>query len=126
MNIRSLAAVSVCVALLTACAATPDSIAPAYVSELGYRDLNCDQLILERQRVAAAYTRVEAQQNQARTNDVVGVLLIGLPVSSLSGQNVAAQVADLKGQRDALDRVMIARSCDLGTPAPAAEGTTAT
>mgnify|MGYP003344695732 CR=1 FL=1 len=99
------------VLVLTACAKDPESIAPSYVSEVGYRSWTCPQLAEESQRVGEALTRASAQQSNARTNDIVGVVLIGLPVSSLSGDNIAPEVARLKGEQEALRKTMISKSC---------------
>lgn len=99
------------VLLLSACAKDPESISPSYVSEVGYRSWSCAQLGEESERVGAALTRASAQQSNARTNDIVGVVLIGLPVSTLSGDNIAPEVARLKGEQETLRRVMITKNC---------------
>ena len=52
-----------------------------------------------------------AQQRQERGNDTMGVILLGLPVSTLSGGNVATQIADLKGRQDVLHQTQIQRGC---------------
>jgi hypothetical protein len=106
---------TVAVAMLaTACAKDPESIAPAYVSEVGYQSYSCKQLAQEQQRLTEAYTVAEAQQKKARSNDIAGVILIGLPVSSMSGDNIAPQIANLKGQQEAVRKSMIAKDCSTG------------
>ncbi len=85
------------VALVSACAKSPASIAPAYVSSVTYSHLSCERLKQEAANLDAALTKASAQQEQARSNDIAGVILIGLPVSSMSGDNIAPQIADLKG-----------------------------
>ncbi len=50
-------------------------------------------------------------QNQARTGDTVGVLLIGLPMASMTGQNVAPEVARLKGEHEAVYKAAIEKGC---------------
>jgi len=97
--------------LASACAKKPDSIAPAYISDQTYRSWSCEQLNREQASLERAYTNVSAQQNKARNNDVVGVMLIGRPVSSLSGDNVAAQVADVKGRREAVRLTINQKGC---------------
>lgn len=97
--------------LLAACAKDPESIAPSYVSEVGYRSWNCTQLAEESGRVGEALSRASTQQSNARSNDIVGVVLIGLPVSTLSGDNIAPEVARLKGEQETLRKVMISKSC---------------
>lgn len=97
--------------LLAACAATPESIGPAYVSEVTYQSWSCTQLGEESGRLNAAYATASEQQNRARSNDTVGVIFLGLPVASLSGGNVAAQIASIKGQQDAVNRSMTLKNC---------------
>lgn len=106
-------------ALVTACAATPESIAPAYVSDLQFQSLTCEQLVEETSRVELALTQASAQQNRARSNDTLGVIFLGLPVSSLSGGNVAEQIAQLKGYQVALAKQRNLKNCARGGLAPA-------
>ncbi|PLW78452.1 hypothetical protein [Cohaesibacter celericrescens] len=96
---------------VAACAQKPDAIAPAYVTPTIYDSFSCKQLGEEHKRLNQAYMQAAGQQNQARKNDIAGVILIGLPVSSLSGGNVAPQIANLKGQQDAVRTTMIKKNC---------------
>lgn len=96
---------------LFACAKSPESIAPAYVSEVGYQSWECETLAAEKARLDTAYATAATQQEKARTNDTVGVILIGLPVSSLSGDNIAPEIARLKGEQQTIDRVMVQKQC---------------
>ncbi len=96
---------------VTACAPTPESIAPAYVSELPYRGYTCEQLGEENARLNQALSTASVAQNSARTNDTVGILLIGLPVGSMSGQSIAPQIALYKGQLEAVHRASIRNHC---------------
>jgi hypothetical protein len=97
--------------LVCGCAAPPEAIGPAYVSPYQYSNLNCRELQEEAQRVDAALAQASAQQEQARGNDIAGVILIGVPVSTLSGTNVAPQVASLKGQKEALHLALLNKHC---------------
>lgn len=107
---------------LSCCAATPESIAPAYVSEMTYHNWSCQQLAEEEARLNVAYASAAAQQNNARTNDTIGVIFLGLPVSSMSGGNVAPQIANLKGQQDAVRKTQTLKNCSamVARPVPAA------
>lgn len=96
---------------LAACAKGPESISPSYISEVGYLNYTCEQLATETTRMSAAYATAAKQQENARTNDVVGVLLIGLPVSSLSGDNIAPEIARLKGEQEAIRKAMVVKQC---------------
>lgn len=108
-------------AMLAGCAAKPETIAPAYVSTIPYETWTCAQLASEAQHIEGAMTAAYAQQNQARTNDAVGVFFIGLPVSSMSGGNIAPQIATLKGQQEAVRQTMQKNGC--GAPAKQAKPT---
>jgi hypothetical protein len=96
---------------LAACAKKPESISASYISERNYLSYQCDELAQEDSRLAGAYAQAAQQQNNARTNDTVGVLLLGLPVSSMSGDNIAPEIARLKGEQDAVRRARSKRGC---------------
>jgi hypothetical protein len=114
MNIRSItlrtgAAIAT---FLSGCAQSPDAIQPAYVSSVPFESWSCNQLGHEQSHLNAALATASVQQSQARTNDVVGVLLIGLPLSSMSGENIAPQIARLKGEQDAVRRALLQKECE--------------
>ena len=96
---------------LAGCAASPETIAPSYVSEVGYRSWTCKDLSEETVRLSAALSRTSQLQENARTGDTVGVLLLGLPTASMSGQNVAPEVARLKGEAEAVRKASIGKRC---------------
>jgi hypothetical protein len=97
--------------LLVGCAKAPESIAPSYISDVGYQSWTCEQLGGEQMRVSQALASASAQQRNARTNDTVGVIFLGLPVSSLSGDNIAPEIARLKGENEAIIRAMRIKGC---------------
>jgi hypothetical protein len=99
---------------LAGCATAPEAIAPAYISEVSYQSWSCRQLGEEEGRLASAYEMAAAAQHHARTNDTIGIIFLGLPVSSLSGSNVAPQVANLKGQQVAVQRAATLKNCATG------------
>jgi hypothetical protein len=81
------------------------------VSPISYNNFTCNDLVGESARVNAALVQAYSQQDQAHGSDVVGVLLIGVPVSTLSGTNIAPQVASLKGQQEAIRLALIQKRC---------------
>lgn len=88
--------------LIAACAQSPNAIAP--VSMAGAFDATpcqqaADMLAAERQTLAA----LESKQRSAVTGDAIGVFLIGVPVSSLSGGDVAGHIGASKGKVMALE-----------------------
>ncbi|MDE8343024.1 MAG: hypothetical protein POG24_04320 [Acidocella sp.] len=96
---------------LASCAQAPESIQPAYVSTITYQNLTCEQLSQEQVNLDNAYTSAAAEQSHARTADTWGVILIGLPTASLSGENIASQVASIKGQQEAVRQSEILKNC---------------
>lgn len=95
------------------CAASPESIPPAYVSELTYMHLTAEQLGQEQLRLIAALSAASDAQRQARSNDAAGIILLGLPVSSLSGSNQASNIARLKGELEAVQKVIVRQGFDI-------------
>ena len=74
------------VALLAGCATHPDRIvAVANAGECTAQD---------RARLAT----LVKQQKDARTADTIGVILVGVPVASLTGKDREAEIAVLKGR----------------------------
>lgn len=108
---RKLCAAALAGLVMAGCAKAPESITASYVSEVGYLNWTCEQLAMEVTRMSAAYSTAAQQQEKARTNDVVGVILIGLPVSSMSGDNIAPEIARLKGEQEAVRKAMISKQC---------------
>jgi len=104
---------------LAACAASPESIAPFYVSEMAYQAWSCEQLSQEQPRLSSALAAAYTQQSNARSNDTIGVIFLGLPVSTLSGSNIAGEIARLKGELQALQRASTTRNCGIPMPMPA-------
>ncbi len=91
-----------CLAMLTACAQGPDSIAP--VSMAGaFDNLSCSKARSLLTAEQATLDALSAKQKSAVTGDAVGVFLIGVPVSSLSGNDVSGQIGTSKGKIVALE-----------------------
>lgn len=89
-------------ALISACAQSPDAIAPVSMGN-AFASTSCPSaraaLAQEEQTLAA----LSAQQRQAATGDALGVFLIGVPVSSLTGNDKAGLIGASKGKIIALE-----------------------
>lgn len=101
---------------IAGCAKNPDAIVAMNISPHAYSGLSCQQLAAEHQRSSQALTAVSQQQRQAATNDAVGVFLIGVPVSSLSGSDKEGLVAQHKGEVIAIEGAMRAGNCIAAAP----------
>jgi hypothetical protein len=77
--------------LMTGCAKRADSVAPTIVPP---NSVSCDQ----RAEITTRVAMLTARQNQTANNDTIGVLILGLPTSSMNGKDVEADLSIAKGQ----------------------------
>jgi len=105
------ATITIACVTLAGCAQSPESIQPAYVSAATYSEWSCPQLAEESGHLQTALSQASQQQDDTRTGDTLGVLFLGLPVSSMSGSNVAPEVARLKGTINAVHEAQIKHNC---------------
>jgi len=107
------AVIIACAGLVAGCAKSPESIQAAYISQNSYMSWDCKILDQETVNVQNAYLQAAGQQRHARTSDTIGLIFLGLPVSSLSGGNIAPEIARLKGEYQAIRKAKIAKKCYL-------------
>jgi hypothetical protein len=88
---------------LSACAQRASTIAPASMPAGMYSDLSCSQARQERLQVQATLDSMSAAQDRAATGDAIGVFLLGVPWSSLSGRDQSGMIATERGKLLALD-----------------------
>ncbi|MEM7073793.1 MAG: hypothetical protein AAF484_01825 [Pseudomonadota bacterium] len=90
------------VILLGACAQQPANIDPIPVGE-AYVSTKCAEaqqmLVSERELL----DELSKQQETTAAGDAMGVFLIGVPVSSVYGEDVSAEIATSKGKVMALE-----------------------
>ena len=58
---------------MSACATSPDEIAPAYVSPIQYARFDCDQIRREMERISLRASQVAGQQRKTRNQDTAAV-----------------------------------------------------
>ena len=97
--------------VVSGCAPRPETVEAAAFSPSYYQGLNCGQMNAEMRKIDNGLRAAYATQRRARTNDTWGVLLIGLPVSSIAGANVTDEIADLKGRKETLSETMTRQNC---------------
>lgn len=85
------------IATLSACAQRPDAIAPANLGN-AYAATSCTNARAQLAQTETELAALSAAQNAAANGDALGVFLLGVPVSSLSGSDKAGQIATAKGQ----------------------------
>ena len=104
--------------LLVGCASKAADVAPTYVSPIQYQSFTCPQLAAEAQRVSAAAAAASGAQDSQATKDAVATtaaVIIFWPAAFLvqGDKNNAAQLAQLKGQMDAIQQASIMKNCGI-------------
>jgi len=104
--------------LLAGCAQNAADIQTAYVSPVPYEAMSCDQLRTEATRVSTAAVTATGAQNSKATNDAVmtGVsLVLFWPAMFFvhGDQGNAANLANLKGQMQAIQQVNTEKNCGI-------------
>lgn len=97
--------------LLSACAQQPDKISAIEVAGDPYRGYSCKQLKAEHLKISQELEAASADQKRAASGDAWGVFLLGLPVSSMSGNDKEAAIGVAKGRLNSLDQKMLERNC---------------
>lgn len=109
MKLRITLAIACAAVLVSGCATRASGVAPLAISSAEYAHLNCADA---RAQLASARERENAltrQQNNAATGDAVGVFLLAIPVGSVFGADVSGELAQAKGEANALERHVAAR-----------------
>lgn len=104
-------AVISCLLVLGACAKSPDQIAAVEVGVDAYSRYSCSQLATEKVSISQDLENLSAKQKSAASGDAVGVFLLGMPLSSMSGNDQEATIAIAKGKVQAIDRQRNAKGC---------------
>ncbi len=116
---RKLAAVLIAISA-AGCASRPERIAPAPASETPYLSWTCPRIAEESHRLSDALAAASAKQQKASDDDALGVFFLGLPLASMSGDDIAPEVARLKGESEAVQRAAIKNDCGETAPGPGA------
>jgi hypothetical protein len=103
--------VSVIGLALSACAKSPNAIPAVAVASSEYSGRSCSTLNKNYRSVLDKLSAAEKKQRQAQTGDAIGVFLILVPVSSLTGGEAEADVGRYKGEKIAIERAMEKRGC---------------
>jgi hypothetical protein len=113
---------------LAGCATRAENISAAYVSPIQYQNYTCAQLQEEAARVSARAAIANGAQDQKATGDAVatgvGVVLFWPALFFIKGDAASAQeVAQLKGDMDAIEQANIQKKCGLQFQRPMAPAT---
>lgn len=93
------------------CATKPSRIAPLNVSPLVYGSKSCAEVAELAAKTDASLQEMIVRQNRARKTDTIGVIMLGLPMGSITGKDREADVARLKGEKIALEQAAKDKGC---------------
>ena len=104
--------------ILAGCATRSGDIAAAYVSPIQYQTYSCAQLSEEAARVSSRAAIASGTQDQNATNDAVAtgvaLVLFWRAAFMVKGNGANAQeVAQLKGDMDAIEQANIQKRCGI-------------
>lgn len=98
--------------LLSACASSPENIKAASVDPAQFDYMTCAQLAGYASGLQASYKQAADQEENARTEDVIGYVVLQQPLGQESHAGVPAQIADLKGKIAAVQSLQASKSCN--------------
>ena len=98
-------------ATLSACASAPEDIRAADVDPVQFGYMTCAQLAEYSTGLNATYKLAADQEEDARTEDAIGYLVLSLPLGSERHPAIPAEIADLKGRLAAVQTLQASKSC---------------
>lgn len=110
MKFRLLAALAM-MALSGCLASDPKGITATPTPTMTYAALDCPGLAAEDARVAEELGYLSWRQDDRRSKDAIGMVMIGVTGTGLGQSDFAPQIAQLKGQRDAIAEVKATKAC---------------
>lgn len=100
-----------CLMLIASCAKAPDKIAAADVGPNVYRGYSCKQLAENKIKYKHDLENLSAEQKSAAEGDAWGVVLLGIPVSSMSGNDKEASISITKGHIQGIEEEQQRKGC---------------
>lgn len=104
-------------ATLIGCADHADKVNASYVSPLQYQEYSCHQIRAEVMRLSHKVNEVAGVQDKTASNDSaamgVGLILFWPALFFIEHSDQHVQLAELKGQYDALEQTAVQKNCDI-------------
>jgi len=101
----------VLVLTVAACAKQPDQISAVDIGPNPYLRHSCKNLAQEKLALEQNLANLSAAQKNAASGDTMGVILLGLPLSSMSGNDKETAIAVTKGKLQAVETARASRNC---------------
>lgn len=117
--IKRAAAIFLILAFSAGCATPPEKVSATYVSPVQYQGYNCNQIQQEIARVEKKIDEVSGQQKKEADKDgaamAIGMILFWPALFFLAGQDKKDELARLKGEYEALERISIEKQCSFAS-----------
>ena len=97
--------------VLSGCAKAPERIAAADIGANQYHGYSCAQLRKSKVDHEQNLEKLSAAQKDAQGGDFVGVLLLGIPLSTLSGNDKETAIAVTKGHLSSIEKEIAGKGC---------------
>ncbi len=109
--------------LVTGCASSPNEMTASYVSPLIYQSFDCQQLVMESDRVSRRVQSMHAKLDEKESDDsakmAIGLILFWPALFFLDGdEDGAIEYKRLMGESEAVHQAAVAKKCDLRLLAP--------
>jgi hypothetical protein len=114
---KPVVALSLMLLALAGCANRPSSIHASFVSHERFVGLNCYALAQRMDTSETNLAELAAKQDAKADGDALGVFLVGVPVSKLTG-DYEAEIARTKGEIEAIETAQVKNSCPVKARAP--------
>ncbi|SOH92609.1 hypothetical protein SAMN06273572_101457 [Monaibacterium marinum] len=115
MNTKLYVGAAILLATISGCASSSDEIMPAYVSPIQYDSYSCSQLAQENNRIASRLNHLTGEQDDRASSDAVAtgvaIILFWPAAFFIEGDDLAPEIAQLKGQFDAIDQAAVRNDC---------------
>lgn len=97
---------------LSACASSPEDIKAASIDPTQFDYMTCAQLAQYSAGLNATYKLAADQESDARSEDVIGYIVLQQPLGQQRHAAIPAEIADLKGRLAALQVLKSSKNCD--------------
>lgn len=117
MRCATMAIIAASVAM-TGCAKNSEDVVAQYQSPARYKNMSCDELSMELERVQASVLQLSDEQDDAATRDKVamgvGIVLFWPALFILAAGDEKAELSRLKDEFEALDTAYAQKDCASG------------
>jgi hypothetical protein len=118
---KSVAVAAAAALMLSACATASQDIAASYVSPVQYSSMTCEQMAAEVNRVQVRAAELSGKQDRERQKDqaalAAGLILFAPAALFMIGGDHKGEIAQLKGQHNALRDAAAQKNCAVATAA---------